>query len=88
MYVIIYLIKYETTAPGSSRAMISQEKFSKIQGTEASDEGKHVERESESPLNTSKEISKGKFILTLAFHRKRFDLNIIFVLVIVMDTLY
>ena len=48
------------TAPGSSRAIISHEKLSKIQGSEASCDGAHVDEKSRnSPSQISLEPNKG-----------------------------
>ncbi|KAK0591339.1 hypothetical protein LWI29_000215 [Acer saccharum] len=59
-------------SPGSTRAMISHEIFSKIQGSEDSCDGKHAEKKSSKSPDINKESSKGRMVLpfkplTIAF---------------------
>ncbi|GLT62435.1 hypothetical protein SLA2020_350740 [Shorea laevis] len=51
-------------SPGSSRAIISHEKLSKIQGSEDSHHGAHVDKKSRnSPPQTNMEPNKGRMVL-------------------------
>ncbi|KAL5769502.1 hypothetical protein ACOSP7_013656 [Xanthoceras sorbifolium] len=50
-------------SPGSSRAMISHETYSKIQGSEDSSEGEHAGKKSRNSRNINEESSKDRMVL-------------------------
>ncbi|KAK4835862.1 hypothetical protein QYF36_015451 [Acer negundo] len=67
-------------SPGSTRAMISHEIFSKIQGSEDSCDGKHAEKKSSKSPDINKESSKGRMVLpfkplTVAFQDVQYRID-------------